>query len=271
MAEQMYIDPATGAVTPKRVPGAIPIDPNTGAADPSGRVPGTAVKGFTGGGESVRGGLPGAAGYFPPEPGSPGGSSQGGGGGSSGGVGAGKSYDPDNMINTYLPGLTPEQHAAVRDALKGSESGSGVAYHTAINALAQAHPELQSYTKWGHAFPAQTPGMLSPEQSQKLWAMASAYEQPYFDAMQNTSNQMSAYLKQLMPSLPKGYQSLVKAQMEGPGGLLNLPSQVSNLIHQQNPAAIANAYAQSYGGTGTTPTATASNLFAGLTAPKPTG
>ncbi len=179
-----------------------------------------------------------------------------GGGGSSGGTGAGKSYDPDNMINTYLPGLTPEQHAAVRDALKGAESGSGVNYHKAIDTLTQQHPELQTYTKWGKAFPAQTPGMLTPQQSQAMWETANKYEQPYLDAMQNTSNQMGAYLKQLMPSLPKGYQSLVKAQMDGPGGLLNLPSQVSNLIHEQNPAAIANAYAQYYGsgGTGTSGT-----------------
>ncbi len=245
MAQQMYIDPATGAVTPKKVPGAIPIDERTGAADPSGRIPGTAVKGFTGGGDQVQGGA------------------------TSGGVGAGKSYDVDNMLNTYLPGLTPEQHAVIRQQLKGSESGSGAAYHSAINALVQQYPQLQQYTPMGKAFPATTPGMLTPEQSKAMWDTASKYEQPYLDAMQNTSNQMGAYLKQLMPSLPKGYQSLVHAQMEGPGGLLNLPSQVSNLIHEQNPAAIANAYSQYYGSGGTT-TPTAANLFSSLTAPKST-
>ncbi len=224
---------------------------------------------FFGGGASQSGGMPGAAMGEPgtqgtaqiatPDPVSSG----------SGGVGAGKSYDVENMIRTYLPGLVndPVKYAAVRDALKGSESGSGVGYHQAITALIAAHPELQQYSKWGQAFPATSPGQLTDTQSKALWAAADAYEKPYMDAMQNTAGQMGAYLKQLMPSLPKGYQSLVKAQMEGPGGLLNLPSQVSNLIHQENPAAIANAYAQYYGSGGTTPAATGLNL-ASLVPPK---
>ncbi len=188
------------------------------------------------------------------------------GGGSGGGDSKGPNLNLDILLNRTYQGLPPQGVEALKQALKAQgvdDTSSFADFQKALGAVQQAYPQLQQYTPMGRAFPPTTPGQLTPEQSKAMWDTASKYEQPYLDAMQNTSNQMGAYLKQLMPSLPKGYQSLVKAQMDGPGGLLNLPSQVSNLIHEQNPAAIANAYSQYYGSGGTTPTATLSGLLGG--------
>lgn len=183
-------------------------------------------------------------------------------------VGAGKSYDPDNLIRTYLPFLTPEQHDAIRQALKGEESKSGGDYHNALNQIIQQYG-LQQYSPLGHAFGSpSSPGQLTGEQMQKLLGVTQAYQKPYLDALKNTEAQEGSFLKTLMPSLPKGYQDLVKTQFEGPGGVLNLDNQVASLLAAQNPAAIANAYSNLYAGSGTTGT-TANNIFSSLAAQTP--
>ncbi len=172
----------------------------------------------------------------------------------------------DILIDRDFPQLPPGGKDFLKAQLKaqGVDNSSSLSdYKKAWAAVTQQYStQLAPYSKASQIFGTQTPGQLSPDQSQKLWAAADQYEKPYIDAMKNTSGQMAAYLKQIMPSLPKGYQSLVQAQMQGPGGLLNLPDQVSNLIHQENPAAIANAYSQYYGSGGTTPAATGLNLAA---------
>jgi len=190
----------------------------------------------------------------------------GGGGGSSksSGVGAGKSYDPDNMIDTYLPGLNPQQRDAVRQALRGAESGSGAEYHQALNQLVSQYPQLQQYTPMGRAFgTTPQPGQLDPTQLGQLEAATEAYQKPYIDMMKQDEGMVQTFLKQLMPSLPKGYQDLMKAQMspDNPVGLANIDRQVQELLGRANPGMIANAYA-AYNGSGatTSPTSISSLL-----------
>lgn len=247
MADQMYIDPATGAVTPKKVPGAIPIDPATGAADPSGRVPGTSVKGFSGGGDAVQGGVTGSA-DAPSDRGP-----TAGGGATSGGTGPGKSFDIDNMLRTYLPGLTdPAQIAAVKQAIHqiaGAEN-SGSAYHQAIDQLVQKYPDqLSGDTPMGKAFGTSKPGQLSAQVMQGLTDWTNAYQKPFLDSMQNDTQAVMGALKGLTPKLPASYQNLVNTQAPQMG---KLTSDIANLLKLAQPGQIANAYA-TYNNIGSTP------------------
>ncbi len=192
--------------------------------------------------------------------------------GGSGEKGAGKSFDIDNMLRTYLPGLTdPAQLAAVKQALHqiaGAE-GSGVAYHNAIDALVSKYPDqLSGLTPMGKAFGTSKPGQLSPQNLQALTDWTNAYQKPLTEAMSRDTSSVMSALQGLAPKLPSSYQNLIKTQG---AGLQKMGSEISTLLAQAQPGAIANAYAQSYGGTGTPTTASANNLFSSLVAPKPAG
>lgn len=165
--------------------------------------------------------------------------------------GAGKSYDPDNMIRTYLPGIAnnPQQMQAVRQALKQYEKGSGADYHTQLNTLVSQFPQLQQYTPMGKAFPAQAPGQLSAENMKALTEWTAAYQKPLTEAMQNDTNTVMSALQGLAPKLPASYQNLIKTQGMG---LQNMGKEISTLIAQAQPGAIANAYSNYYNsGSGT--------------------
>ncbi len=189
------------------------------------------------------------------------------GGGSSGGTGAGKSFDIDNMLRTYLPGLTdPAQIAAVKQALHqmaGAE-GSGGAYHSAIDALVQKYPQqLQGMTPMGKAFGTSQPGQLNADVMKGLTDWTNAYQKPLVEAMGRDTSQVMDALKGLAPKLPAGYQNLIKTQQPG---LQNMAGEISTMLAQAQPGAIANAYSQYNAGGTASPTA--ANLFSSLTAPK---
>ncbi len=174
----------------------------------------------------------------------------------------------DILLNRTYQGLPPQGLDAIKQALKsqGVDNTSSFAdFQKALGTVQQQYPQLQQYTPMGRAFPASAPGQLSAQTMQGLTDWTNAYQKPLTEAMSRDTSQVMDALKGLAPKLPAGYQNLIKTQQPG---LQNMAGEISTMLAQAQPGAIANAQAAYYGGT-TTPTA--ANLFSSLTAPKAPG
>lgn len=240
--KNIYFDPRTGTYTDKQVKGAKPVDPTTL----------TQAEGH-GGGFALP--LPGLG----LNPLSDLGAEQK--DAKAAKVGAGISYDPDNMLRTYLPGLTPEQSGFIRQQLKGAEKGSGADYHKAIDALVGGHPELQQYSPWSKLFPQQQQGQLSPETMGQLLQLTSQYQKPYLDQLNNISSGVSSSLSKLLPHLPSSYKGLIQAEIPV---YENLGKQLGAALGAANPGVIANAYSQAYAPAATQQASAGNSLFNSL-------
>ncbi len=156
-------------------------------------------------------------------------------------TGAGKSYDPEEMLNAYLPDLPPETRGFIRTQLKDAETKSGKDYHTAIDELVKAHPELTQYTPWAKYFPAQKAGQLDAKTLGALTQWSQNYQKPLMETMAANTAAVTGALQGLMPRLPKSYQALMQTQMPI---LQNLPNQISTMLSQADPGLILSAYTQ---------------------------
>lgn len=250
--KNIVFDPRTGTYTDKAVQGGKPVDLNTL----------TQQEGH-GGGFALPGGV-----EFTGTPHKPsdafglgvGSSKQAAGSGSSPKAGAGISYDPDNMIRSYLPGLTPQQSGFIRQQLSGAEKGSGADYHKALDALVAGHPELGQYSPWSKLFPQQQQGQLSPETMGRLLELTSQYQKPYLDQLKNISSGVSSSLQKLLPNLPSSYKGLIQSEIPV---YAHLGEQLGAALSAANPGTIANAYAQAYAPQSQAASAS-NNLFSNL-------
>ena len=160
------------------------------------------------------------------------------------GEGPRRTYDPDEMLRTYLPGLDDQQRGFLRAELRAHEKGSGKDYHSAINELMGAHPELSQYSNWSKHFPAPAqPGELSPEAMGRLLQLTSQYQRPYLDQLNAIGSHVSGALKKLAPGLPESYRGLIQSEIPV---YENLGAQLGAALGLSNPGQILNAYARAY-------------------------
>ncbi len=242
--KKQYFDPRTGTYTDKPVKGAKPVDQAT-LTQAEGHGPGFAVPAF---GANPRDYLNNDHPFGVEVTATPHKTSDafGVGAGSSkqaANVGGGKSYDPEEMIRTYLPGLTPEQQGFIRTQLRGAEKGSGADYHKALDALSGSHPGLQQFTPWSKLFPQQKAGQLSPEVMTRLLQLTQQYQKPYLDQLNTISAGVSGSLQKLLPSLPASYKGLIQSEIPV---YANLGKQLGAAISAGDPGMIASAYGQAY-------------------------
>ncbi len=256
--KKQYFDPRTGTYTDKQVKGAKEVDQGTltqaeghgGAFSP---VPGLQVTTKAHKASDAFGTDVGAVGSFNEQFGNkPSGTA----------VGKNATYNPDEMIRTYLPGVAkdPAKFAWVKRALSQHEKGSGTDYHTAISTLIQSNPQLADYTDFAQAFgQAPKPGQLSQATLEGLTNWTQKYQAPLLAALQADSGALTQSLQALTPKLPASYRSLMQTQIPI---MQNMPKQIAEMIGLANPGQIANSYAQAYAPAATQTQANA--LFNGL-------